>query len=310
MTSSPSRSEIWFSDGSVVLQVENIQFRVYWGVLTQQSSFFRTMQNLPQPPNQPSIDGCPVIELQDAVGDVEYLLRALYIPTFLAQDALPLPAVAALIRLGRKYDFSDLLNLAVQRLSYENPKTLAEYDALITAHGGNAYKLTRIIYHPGVLMDMVTIARENGLLSVLPCAYYRVLLHHSPAQIFDGVLRRDGTVASLAFVDQRRCIVSRDELIKARFQEGCTLGWLKKWDYDHDCQSPQMCAEGRHARTHYYMNCSPLWILQRSVQDKKSLCSACFRHATESVVEGRKKMWEDLPKWFDLPPWAELRDQL
>jgi hypothetical protein len=79
--STTSRSEIWYGDGSVVLQARGTQFRVYWGVLAQQSSFFRDMQNLPQPPDQPSVDGCPVIELHDDVADVEYLLRALFVPS-------------------------------------------------------------------------------------------------------------------------------------------------------------------------------------------------------------------------------------
>jgi hypothetical protein len=75
-----TRSEIWYLDGSVVLQAQNTQFRVHWGVLAQQSSFFRDIQGLPQPADQPSVDGCPVIQLQDDVADVENLLKALYNP--------------------------------------------------------------------------------------------------------------------------------------------------------------------------------------------------------------------------------------
>jgi capsid portal protein len=73
-----TRSDIWYEDGSVVLQARNTQFRVHWGVLAQHSSFFRDMQKLPQPPDQPNADGCPIVELQDEVADVEHLLRALY----------------------------------------------------------------------------------------------------------------------------------------------------------------------------------------------------------------------------------------
>jgi hypothetical protein len=73
------RSEIWYEDGSVVLQTQATQFRIHWGVLAQQSSFFRDIQDLPQPSNQPSVDGCPVVELQeDDSADVEYLLKVLY----------------------------------------------------------------------------------------------------------------------------------------------------------------------------------------------------------------------------------------
>jgi hypothetical protein len=108
-----TRSDIWYEDGSVVLQAQHTQFRVHWGVLARQSSFFHDMQGLPQPPDQPSVDGCPVVKLPDDIADVECLLKALYSPlvlflsccvhanrtysTFLAQAALPLPAIGALI---------------------------------------------------------------------------------------------------------------------------------------------------------------------------------------------------------------------
>jgi hypothetical protein len=74
------RSDIWYKDGSVILQADGIQFRVHWGVLSEHSSFFRDLENLPQPPEQPSVDGCPVVELLDSVVDVKYLLKALYTP--------------------------------------------------------------------------------------------------------------------------------------------------------------------------------------------------------------------------------------
>jgi hypothetical protein len=95
--------------------------------------------------------------------------------TFLGQTALPLPAIAALIRLGRKYDFRNLLEAAVSRLTFENPTTLKEYDALLPEIG--KYATTRIVQYPGVFFDMVSLARENDILSVLPAAYYRLVLN-------------------------------------------------------------------------------------------------------------------------------------
>ncbi|KAJ6593478.1 hypothetical protein B0H19DRAFT_1090533 [Mycena capillaripes] len=79
-TAATTRSEVWYEDGSVVLQAHDTQFRVHWGILAQQSAFFRHMQALPQPPDQPSVEGCLVIKLSDDVADVECLLRALYNP--------------------------------------------------------------------------------------------------------------------------------------------------------------------------------------------------------------------------------------
>jgi len=265
------------------------------------------MQGLPQPPDQLSVDGCPCVELQDDIADVEYLLKALYSPTFLTETTLPLPAVGALIRLGRKYDFRDLLNSAVGRLTFENPTTLEEVDALVKLPNG--YIPTRIVDYPGILFDILKLARENEILSALPCAYYRVLIQYTPMQLLDGISKEDGTIVSLAPVDQRRCILSRDEVAKVRFEPGYSLGWLKKWDYGSDCAAPLKCTQARCSQLHYYIN--HLWIFGRnSRQEKKLFCPSCDRHAAEATEAGRKKMWEDLPRFLDLPPWSELKNEL
>jgi hypothetical protein len=174
-----TRSNIWYDDGSVVLRAEKTEFRVHWGVLAQHSTFFHGLRGLPQPTDQPSIDGCPLVELQDDAVDVEFLLKALYTPSarfyFLAVCVLTgiqdfsVPGSA---RLGRKYDFRDLLDSAIVRLTFENPRTLEEYDTLATSAG--AYRPTRILPYQGLTFDIISLARENGILSALPAAYYRV----------------------------------------------------------------------------------------------------------------------------------------
>jgi hypothetical protein len=76
-----TRSKIWYKDGSIVLQAEKTQFRVHWSVLSENSDFFAGLEGLPQPNDRPTVDGCPLVELSDdAVVDVEYLLKALYTP--------------------------------------------------------------------------------------------------------------------------------------------------------------------------------------------------------------------------------------
>ncbi|KAK7025089.1 BTB domain-containing protein [Favolaschia claudopus] len=134
-----TRSNTWRSDGNVVLQAGNTQYRVHWSVLSLHSPVFHDMQGLPQPPEQPIIEGCPVIELLDDPQDVEYLLEALYTPTFLGQKKIPFPAVGALIRLGRKYEFKALFDLVVGRLASEFPTTLKGYDAMKNEYSSIIY---------------------------------------------------------------------------------------------------------------------------------------------------------------------------
>ncbi|KAK7025083.1 hypothetical protein R3P38DRAFT_2952727 [Favolaschia claudopus] len=57
------RSEIWISDGNLVLQAANTQFRVHWSILARNSSVFSDMKGLPPPAEKPTVEGYPVVEL-------------------------------------------------------------------------------------------------------------------------------------------------------------------------------------------------------------------------------------------------------
>jgi hypothetical protein len=108
--------------------------------------------------------------------------------TFLLEKALPLPVVAALIRLGRKYSFQRLLDSAVERLTFENPSTLEEFDALNSESPfGTTYATSRIVSYPGLLFDVLNLGRENDILSTLPCAYYRLVRRYSQVIRFSEV---------------------------------------------------------------------------------------------------------------------------
>ncbi|KAJ7502979.1 hypothetical protein B0H11DRAFT_2188099 [Mycena galericulata] len=270
------RSNIWHDDGSVVLQAGDMQFRVHWSVLSLNSSFFRDMKGLPQPPDQPSVEGCPIVELSDAVEDVEYLLKALYSPTFLMQKTLPFPAVAALIRLGRKYNFREVLDTTVERITFENPTTLDEYVAL----GENEeYTPTRIAHSAGILYDVLTLARENDILSALPCAYYRVMNSRDQAQMFTGIPRGDGTSATLCPLDLQRCVLGRQKLMQDQWKAGYTLNWLTRGD--GRCTDIQRCSESRQALLVLLMTNGWLGALlspSMLVTFDVNLCKKCSGH--------------------------------
>ncbi|KAJ7106070.1 hypothetical protein C8R43DRAFT_1046095 [Mycena crocata] len=305
-----TRSDIWYPDGSVVFQPQNTQFRVHWGVLTEHSSFFRDMQGLPQPADQPSIDGCPIVELPDSAEDVKYLLKALYTPTFLAQKSIPLGAVGALIRLGRKYDFPELLASALERLTDENPSTLEDYDALKRNprlfSPVKYQRVPRIVQYPGIIFDTLALARENKILSVLPCAYYRVLSLHSQVELFDGIPRGDGTSAHLGPVDQRQCVLAYRRLLMKQIKPGYTLGWVREWSAD--CTDSAKCNDARDEFFSRYLDTLPLSALSSKSAQPSRICFSCGMNINKLVSAGQKQIWEELPGFFDLPPWNELQN--
>jgi len=72
--------DLWYNDGSIVLNAETTLFRVHRTILSAYSTVFSDMFSNPQPPNQDAIDGCAVICLHDTANDMEFLLRALINP--------------------------------------------------------------------------------------------------------------------------------------------------------------------------------------------------------------------------------------
>ncbi|KAJ7039021.1 hypothetical protein C8F04DRAFT_1086844 [Mycena alexandri] len=290
---STKRSSIWYKDGSVVLQAQNTQFRVHWSLLSQNSSFFRDLEDLPQPPEQPTVDGCPVVELPDDEFDVEFVLKALYTPSFLYQTALPLAVIAAHIRLGRKYDFRELLDLAVARLTFEHPTTLQEYDAL-----PKPYIPTRIVPHDSG-------ARENGILSVLPLAYYR-------DGLFQHLERDDGTQASLAPVDLRRCVSGREKILDVQLKPGYPCGWYRSRVPGPNCTGLEHCVELREKCLRTYLDAVTTLkgLMKFRLTSNTELCAACAQDIPKSNAAGRRRMWDELPGFFDLPPWGELKNEL
>lgn len=87
-------SDLWFTDGSVILQAENTIYRVHISQLSRHSMFFRDLFTLPQGcPADVShndndtnvLEGCPLIHLHDTAEDVSNLLTALYDGPYVSQ---------------------------------------------------------------------------------------------------------------------------------------------------------------------------------------------------------------------------------
>jgi hypothetical protein len=79
-------ADLWFCDGSVILQADATLFRVHKSQLSRRSIVFSDMFALAQPPvmtthatlADETYEGCPVVKLHDSAEDVANLLLALY----------------------------------------------------------------------------------------------------------------------------------------------------------------------------------------------------------------------------------------
>jgi hypothetical protein len=146
--------ELWFSDGSVVLQAESTLFRVHKSQLARRSVVFSDMFTLPQPVvstshatfSDESYEGCPVVRLHDTAADVANLLLALYdgpcvavhsppggslTPsrrTFGDNDPDDFAIVSGILRLSTKYAMDSLRSKAIAHLNIAWPTTLKGWD--------------------------------------------------------------------------------------------------------------------------------------------------------------------------------------
>ncbi|KZP26072.1 hypothetical protein FIBSPDRAFT_682180, partial [Athelia psychrophila] len=124
------RSKPWFEDGNIVLETEGVQFKVYMGILADNSAIFRDLFTIAQAQEGELVDGCPVIHLGDKPQDLAHVLEALHHSrkwlgdTSGEKEAMPLRVLAAFLKLGRKYEIDHVRQQAVNRLATAFPSDL------------------------------------------------------------------------------------------------------------------------------------------------------------------------------------------
>ncbi|KAJ7257166.1 hypothetical protein B0H12DRAFT_1015546 [Mycena haematopus] len=69
---------LWFPDGNLVLSAGSVLFRVFKGILAARSPVFADMLAFPQPEDAETLDGCPVLRLDDSAADTMYFLKAIF----------------------------------------------------------------------------------------------------------------------------------------------------------------------------------------------------------------------------------------
>ncbi|KAF4568613.1 hypothetical protein EYR36_010625 [Pleurotus pulmonarius] len=180
-------TQFWFSDGNVILVSKpHMGFKVHRGQLARHSDVFSTMFDIPQPPNQPLIDGCPFVELHDNPLDLSHFLKALYDGMYFSGPrAGDFPVIAGVLRLSTKYFVEHLRQQCLQRLQHDWPATLAEWDrregAATTAEGQYSPR----VYYPHPIL-VIQLSTELNIPSIAPAAFYD-LARYGPLKILSGI---------------------------------------------------------------------------------------------------------------------------
>ncbi|KAF7979811.1 hypothetical protein HWV62_40876 [Athelia sp. TMB] len=116
----------WFDDGTMILHAQSTRFKVCLELLAQKSAFFADKLALLEP--GPSgitndnrfVQGCPVVHLPDKAEDWGYMLDAL----INRKTPLPFAIACSPLRLACVYEFVDLLEEIMERLTHTFPSTI------------------------------------------------------------------------------------------------------------------------------------------------------------------------------------------
>ncbi|KAJ7070058.1 hypothetical protein C8F01DRAFT_542043 [Mycena amicta] len=291
----------WFDEGSVILQVESTQFRVAKSILAMHSTVLRDMFTLPLPADEPLVENCPVVILPgDTAEDWARLLSAMYPKSFLRPEKSLFPLLAAVLRLGKKYDMPRFRQEALSQLKREFPATLDELDQIAS----NGY--WQYIYHgksaKRTLAGVISLARETGIYSVLPVAFY----HLKPSEDTKDLLSLSDRVVQL-----------EGRLALLRLQEETTMKWLRPCEESEDgrkipcdeCAQSTVCQSAlkETAFTTLRSIAGKEHVLDEWDEDwEQGLCRFCTEAAKAIHEEGRRECWRRLPSVFGLPDWEEL----
>ncbi|KAJ7671264.1 hypothetical protein DFH06DRAFT_1468045 [Mycena polygramma] len=306
--------ELWFPDGSLVIQAQASLFRIYYAVLAARSDVFKDMLALPQPADgEETIEGCPVVRLPDAAEDVTCFLRAIFDSSYFepSPSETSFCTVISVLRLSNKYGVDYLRRRALMHLSSGAPTILSEYDK------GSGTSMTKILSgrYDSPCILAVRIAREIGALWILPWVFY-ALAETRPKYIRRGLTGtlHEGQLAELSEDDKTLFLKSS---IQISLATNAVLRFLHTPHSIPGCQGKCAIQQARvaaSATVHDYISSEesgpdPLNIcadagIWKPLKD--SCCRTCYKFCVKAHDDARQAFWDRLPEICELPPWEEL----
>ncbi|KAF7299309.1 BTB domain-containing protein [Mycena indigotica] len=312
--------DFWFLDGNVILEIaSHKQFQVYKGVLQNLSAFFRRKFV----DNMHSRLHYGVVRLQgDTVADWTHLLSAIFPAEGLKDENPPLEQILAVIRLGRKYEFTQaFLGPSYRRLKGDFPSTLQDYDDVRTTWNYILVPETEpadwnvrnvdghAIFH--VVSQVLNHAEDIGLHSILPMAYYSLLDCDPDLVMNDDNLKQAKRRTFFRGYDNiqkdpdvplkclehgnfipltRKC----SQRTTAKCESTALALWLKLLPFNK--------SDSSHTQT--------VSVLDPWDSDwDNGFCENCLAALMNEYEERRERCFEKLPGWFGLKTWETLHEK-
>lgn len=302
---------LWFPDGNVVLQAENLRFKVYQGILSRESLVFRDMFSLPQPSAAgaagETCDECPLVRLSDKAEEIKPFLLVVFDPNFLDEVALVEDHIV-ILDIATKYQAFRVVRRVMLILDHHFPNTLSEYDHWMACNmDTNCISRTcECDIDAADLWPLFDVARRSGMRVLLPAAYLtaaRLVPGRGEAlEHVDHGLRVEQ--ASSIIVAQRNL----DHLARTRIFADL---YGPNRDISAECVSPEDCHKARHriirdvAQHGEEVVSRPFMDIERG--SVRGLCVPCRDTFLVNHAAARKEAWEILPTLLGLGTWEELR---
>jgi len=295
MPSSPKHEfapslDVWYSDGSVVLVAEKTAFRVHGTILAANSEIFKDMFAIPQPaspdPDAETYEGCPVLSV-----DLKHFLKAIYdFGYFPPRVRAKFPVVAAVLRLSTNYHAPALRQRAIDLMTTVYPSSL---------NGWTERSYRRLIPTPfeGEHVAYIALAIETDIKVILPAVYFAAT--RAPLAEVVSEMRKMAVAHSVQWDVCTDFLVGRERLQQAEIAH--ILGFLEDTFARPGCQNTNdnsiLLTAARNAvrrvvdQEPYHQWCSenPL-----AVGYELGLCAVCCKTVTNSIKEGRRKVWGQL----------------
>ncbi|KZT11953.1 uncharacterized protein LAESUDRAFT_670134 [Laetiporus sulphureus 93-53] len=300
-------TEIWYSDGSVVLVAKNIAYRVHATIMAAHCEVFKDMFSMPQPsvsdPDAETHEDVPVLRLQDDPVDLKHLLKAIYEHSyFSAGQQTKFPVVASVLRMSTKYDAPFLRQRAIDLLSTAYPSTLAAWD--------NRASQRLVPPFENELAIVIELAYETDVRVILPAAYFAA--SREPLSFVLPEFRRLSVVPDAQWDLCRDFVIGRERLQQAEITN--ILAFLEPTFLRPNCQTSNdattiLNTSRNGLRKIFDSEPYHQWCSAHPAEAGKALvlCVNCCTVVENSIREGRKNVWSQLPGLFGLANWETLR---
>ncbi|KAH8826436.1 hypothetical protein DL96DRAFT_1282792 [Flagelloscypha sp. PMI_526] len=302
-------SDLWFSDGNIVIKTGNRLFKVHRGVLAYHSTFFADLQSLPPSEDQELFEGCPVVEMPDDADAIEYFLRAIINPDFFLPPpaSSQYPIVAGILRIAHKYNSPVFKQRALRHLSARMSISRKDYihrasysTSLFVSN--NFAKDALVAYE----IDSAVLLQEVGGTWCLPIVFMSFSRHRAGI-IMEGV---DFNSEHYEFTpDQKvQLMKGKERLTNAEIPR--RLVAMATTATNPECKLAQCVLGCRQLLDLFLLTATDPtpWVTDTfESRVTNSFCQRCNAKIKGEYTRMQIEIWELLPEIFGFPPWADLK---